>query len=71
MAEKSAEKKNLFVKFFKSLKTEAKKIVWPTKEQTAKQTAAVVIISIIMCGLIRLIDVLAQQLVGLVQNIGA
>ena len=46
MAE-STKKKGFFEKiggFFKNLKSEMKKIVWPTKEQTAKQTLAVVIV---------------------------
>ena len=66
MAE-STKKKGFFSKiagFFKGLKTELKKITWPTKEQTAKQTLAVVLISAVLCGFIRLIDILAQLAVN-------
>ncbi|CVI73199.1 preprotein translocase subunit SecE [Clostridiales bacterium CHKCI001] len=46
--------------FFKGLQTEFKKIIWPDKESLWKQTTVVLIISIIMCGFIRLIDILVQ-----------
>ena len=34
--------------FFKGLKSEFKKIVWPDKESLTKQTTAVVVISVII-----------------------
>ena len=71
MAE-SAKKKGFFSRiagFFKGLKSELKKIVWPTKEQTAKQTLAVVIISAVLCAFIRLIDILAQLAVNAMSTI--
>ena len=71
MAE-STKKTGFFAKiggFFRSLKTEIRKIVWPTKEQTAKQTLAVVIISLILCGIIRGIDILAQLAVNGLGNL--
>ncbi len=46
--------------FFKGLQTEFKKIIWPDKESLWRQTTVVLIISIIMCGFIRLIDILVQ-----------
>jgi len=72
MAEKSTEKKGLFDKiggFFKSLRSETRKITWPGREQLAKQSAAVMIISVILCGFIRLIDVLTQLLIKAVGSI--
>ena len=63
MAE-NAGKKKFLANFFKSLKAEWKKISWPNKGQIVKQTAAVVIISAILSGFIRLIDVIGQYLVG-------
>lgn len=42
--------------WFKGLKSEFKKIVWPDKETLSKQTIAVITISIVMCGLISIID---------------
>ena len=49
--------------FFKGLKAEFRKIMWPDKEQVGKQTLAVVIISLITCAVIRVIDIAAQALV--------
>ena len=66
MAAKSTEKKSFFgsIKgFFKNLKAEFRKVVWPTKEQIWKQSVAVIVISAIMCGFIRLVDVLTQLLI--------
>ena len=46
--------------WFKGLKAEFKKIIWPDKKSVAKQTTAVVIISIILGALIKLIDMIIQ-----------
>jgi len=62
MAEKS-EMKDAVKGFFKGLKAEFRKIMWPEKEQVGKQTLAVVIISIITCAVIRVIDIVAQYIV--------
>ena len=69
MAEKSTEKKGFLKNFFKGLKAEIKKIAWPNREQTLKQTAAVVIISAVLCAFIRLVDVVAQLVVGLLSQL--
>ncbi len=42
--------------WFKGLKTEFKKIIWPDKETLAKQSAAVILISIILGLIIALLD---------------
>lgn len=46
--------------WFKGLKAEFKKIIWPDKKSVAKQTTAVVIISVILGALIKLIDMIIQ-----------
>lgn len=72
MAEKNAEKPAFFTKikdFFKGLKSEIRKISWPNREQTLKQTAAVIMISAVLCGFIRLIDVITQYIIGTVSSI--
>lgn len=71
MAE-STEKKNLFTKlkgFFKNLKTEFKKITWPTKTQLLKSTLVVLVISLILGAFIWLIDFGAKELIGLINGI--
>lgn len=56
-ADKSA-KINLLRKkwFFRSLKAEFKKIVWPDKETTVKETTAVVVVTVILGAIIALLD---------------
>ena len=58
MAEAAAKKKksgNRISKFFKDVKSEMKKVVWPTKNQVVKNTlivlAVVVIIGAVIFGL--------------------
>ena len=46
--------------FFKGLKKEFKKVTWPSKEDTAKQTVAVVVVSIILGLVIALFDFILQ-----------
>ncbi len=42
--------------WFKGLKSEFKKIIWPDKESLAKQSVAVVVITIILGIVIALVD---------------
>ncbi|HCL00919.1 MAG TPA: preprotein translocase subunit SecE [Lachnoclostridium phytofermentans] len=42
--------------WFKGLKSEFKKIIWPDKESLAKQTVAVVVISTILAVVIGIVD---------------
>ena len=55
--DKSATDKSVRKKggFFRSLKSEFKKIVWPDKE-TIKETTAVVIVTVILGAIIALLD---------------
>lgn len=66
--EKVVEKKNKTQKksFFNGLKAEYKKIIWPDKADLKKQTIVVVITSVIMCTVIRLLDMLIQFGVGFI-----
>lgn len=51
--DKSAKKKS---GFFRSLKAEFKKIVWPDKETIVKETTAVVVVTVILGAIIALLD---------------
>ena len=42
--------------FFKGVKSEFKKIIWPTKDTLVKETGAVVVISVILGIIIAAID---------------
>ena len=64
-AEKPAEKKeNFFVraakgvsKWFRELKSEAKKVVWPNKQTVTKNTVVVIIALIVLCAVVTVLDV--------------
>ena len=43
--------------FFKGVKAEFNKIIWPTREDIIKQTTAVVVVSAIACALIAVLDI--------------
>ena len=42
--------------FFKALKTEFKRIVWPDKDTIVKETTAVVVVTVILGVIIALLD---------------
>jgi preprotein translocase subunit SecE len=46
--------------WFKGLKAEFKKIIWPDTMSVAKQTTAVIVVSVILGVLIKIIDMLIQ-----------
>ena len=60
--QKTAEKKP---GFFKSVKTEAKKVTWYPKKTTLKNTIWVIAALLVIGGLIFLVDVGFQELLGL------
>ena len=47
--------------WFKGLKAEFKKIIWPTKASVARQTTAVVLITVVLGAVIVVIDRLVQM----------
>ena len=61
-----AEEKKVKSGRFAGLKAEFNKIVWTDKKTLGKQTAAVVVISAIVCGLITLADSVGLQLIELI-----
>ena len=63
MSEKTQKKS-----WFKALKAEFKKIIWPDKTTLAKQTAAVVSVSVVLGAIIAVIDFLIQYGVDILVN---
>ena len=55
--------------WFTGLKAEFSKIMWPTKEQRAKETTAVVIVSVILGVIIALLDFIIQYGVDFLVNL--
>ena len=65
MAEKTVEKKEKG-SFFKNLKIEFKKIIWPDKKSVARQTVLIIVVTIILGVLVKLLDTGIQALIGLI-----
>lgn len=63
------EKKERKESWFQGLKAEYQKIIWPTKESLAKQTAAVVITSVVVGVIIALLDTIIQYGVNFLVNL--
>ncbi len=55
--------------WFTGLKAEFRKIIWPTKEQLAKETTAVVIASVILGLVIAMLDFFIQYGVEFLVNL--
>ena len=58
-ASKPAEKENK-QSFFKGVKAEFKKIIWPNREELTKQTIAVIVISVLTGVIIAVLDMVLQ-----------
>ena len=58
MAEKKEKAKK--TSWFKGLKAEFKKIIWPAKKTLAKQTVAVTACSIVLGAIIAVVDVIVK-----------
>ncbi len=65
MSEK-AQKKS----WFKGLKAEFNKIIWPDRKTLVKHTAAVVSVSVVLGAIIALVDFLAQHGVNILTTLG-
>ena len=55
--------------WFAGLKTEFGKIVWPTKEALAKQTAAVIAVSVVLGLVITILDTFIQYGIDFLVNL--
>ncbi len=60
------EKKQAKKSWSKGLKAEFDKIIWTDRKTLGKQTAAVVIISAVICVLITLVDSASLQLIEMI-----
>lgn len=52
--------------WFKGLKAEFQKVIWPDKESVAKQTMAVVVVSVILCVIIAFLDTVISLGLGFI-----
>ena len=60
MSEATVEKQKK-KSWFKGLKAEFKKIIWPDKKTLVKQTVAVIVCSVLLGAIIAVIDALIQN----------
>ena len=52
--------------FFKNLKLEFKKIIWPDTKDVAKKTLLIIVVTVILGVLIKLLDTGIQALLSLI-----
>ena len=69
MAEKTAKKPGFLKGAFKGVKAEFKKITWPDKHSTFKQSVAVVAISVVVGVIIAILDFVIQNGVNILTKI--
>lgn len=76
MAKDKEKKPNFFVrigqriaKWFRELKSELKKVVWPTPKQTVNNTAVVIVVCILVGAVIALFSLAASEGVSLLINL--
>lgn len=55
----------------KGLRSEFKRISWPSRKETVGSTTAVVVVSIVMCIIIAIVDYFIQNGLNLIFTIGA
>jgi len=66
---KSAKKdQSKVVSYFKGLKSEFKKITWPDRQSTFKQSVAVVAISVVVGVIIAILDYIMQNGVNILTS---
>ena len=52
--------------FFRNLKTEFKKIIWPEKQSDVRQTILIIVVTIILGVIIKLLDTGVQAILNLI-----
>ena len=60
MAEANAKKQNKIIKFFKEVKSEMKKVVWPSKKQLVNNTLIVIAVVVLVGVVIAIFDAIFQ-----------
>ncbi len=60
MAEANVKKQNKIVKFFKEVKSEMKKVVWPSRKQLVNNTLIVIAVVVLIGIVIAIFDTIFQ-----------
>ena len=69
MAEATTKEKGRVRSWWKGLKAEFRKVVWPDRESVVKETAAVIVITIILSLIIAVLDLGVKNLIDLILSI--
>ena len=59
--------KERIVAFWKGVKAEFRKIIWPSKESLKNQTIAVLVVSVVLSVFIRFFDIACQYVVEFIR----
>lgn len=59
--------KDRVVGFWKGVKAEFRKIIWPNKESLKKMTIAVLVISVVLSAFIKVFDIACQYVVNFIR----
>lgn len=59
--------KDRVVAFWKGVKAEFRKIIWPSKESLKNQTIAVLVVSVVLSVFIRFFDIACQYVVEFIR----
>ncbi len=65
-AAKGTKKKNKLVEYFKGVRTELRKVVWPTRKETLRYTGIVVVVCLFFALFFWLLDTGFLAILGLV-----
>lgn len=68
MAE-NEKKQGRIARFFRDLKSERKKITWPTKQETLKKSWVVMVVLVVLSAIIGLLDLGFSKLILLLADL--
>jgi preprotein translocase subunit SecE len=67
--EKEKEQRaNVIIRTFREVRSEMKKVVWPTREETIRLTVVVIVLSTVISVVLFTADAVFASLLGLLQN---
>ncbi len=67
--DKTKAKESKVIRYFKGVKAEFRKIIWPDRDTMLKQLAAVLIVTVILGALIALLDFGFQNLIDFLTSL--
>ena len=68
MDKEKEPRENVIVRTFREVRSEMKKVVWPTREETVRLTIVVIALSAVISVVLFSADALFATLLGLLQN---